>query len=124
VTDTVIARAGIVAKRGLLAASEHLDRLATWLQARNIALASVCAKRQALLVTNEAMPTEWVAERRGDRWYAWLPFGPGAQYSGVAQYGHMGAWINAKDGKILYCETGVSQALSQTEPELKRRSPP
>jgi NAD+ kinase len=37
VTDTLIARAGIVAKRGLLAASEHLDRLATWLQARNIA---------------------------------------------------------------------------------------
>jgi hypothetical protein len=100
------------------------EAVRTPLQARNIALASVCAKRQALLVTNEAMPTEWVAERRGDRWYAWLPFGPGAQYSGVAQYGHMGAWINAKDGKILYCETGVSQALSQTEPELKRRSPP
>jgi NAD+ kinase len=36
VTDTRIARAGIVAKRGLLAASEHLDRLATWLNARDI----------------------------------------------------------------------------------------
>jgi NAD+ kinase len=36
VTDTRIARAGIVAKRGLLAASEHLDRLATWLKQRDI----------------------------------------------------------------------------------------
>jgi NAD+ kinase len=36
VTDTRIARAGIVAKRGLLAASEHLDRLATWLTQRDI----------------------------------------------------------------------------------------
>jgi NAD+ kinase len=36
VTDTPIARAGIVAKRGLLAASEHLDRLVTWLTARQI----------------------------------------------------------------------------------------
>ncbi len=35
-TDTRIARAGIVAKRGLLAASEHLDRLATWLKQRDI----------------------------------------------------------------------------------------
>lgn len=35
-TDTRIARAGIVAKRGLLAASEHLDRLATWLTQRDI----------------------------------------------------------------------------------------
>jgi NAD+ kinase len=36
VTDTRIARAGIVAKRGLLAASEHLDRLASWLKQRDI----------------------------------------------------------------------------------------
>jgi NAD+ kinase len=35
-TDTRIARAGIVAKRGLLAASEHLARLVAWLQARQI----------------------------------------------------------------------------------------
>ena len=35
-TDTRIARAGIVAKRGLLAAAEHIDRLATWLTARDI----------------------------------------------------------------------------------------
>jgi NAD+ kinase len=31
VTATTITRAGIVAKRGLLAASEHLERLASWL---------------------------------------------------------------------------------------------
>jgi NAD+ kinase len=31
-----ITRVGIVAKRGLLAASDHLDRLATWLRERNI----------------------------------------------------------------------------------------
>jgi NAD+ kinase len=37
VTAPSIARVGIVAKRGLLAASEHLDRLAAWLGERNIA---------------------------------------------------------------------------------------
>ena len=31
-----IARVGIVAKRGLLAASEHLDRLADWLRGHGI----------------------------------------------------------------------------------------
>jgi NAD+ kinase len=36
VTDTSITRAGIVAKRGLLAASEHLDRLVAWLKARRV----------------------------------------------------------------------------------------
>jgi NAD+ kinase len=36
VTDTRIARAGIVAKRGLLAASEHLERLVAWLKARDV----------------------------------------------------------------------------------------
>jgi NAD+ kinase len=37
VTDTRVTRAGIVAKHGLSAASEHLERLATWLKARDIA---------------------------------------------------------------------------------------
>jgi hypothetical protein len=66
-----------------------------------------------MLVAHETMPTQWVAERRGERWYAWLPFGPGAQYSGVMKYGHMGAWIDPKDGKVVACENGVSHALDQ-----------
>jgi NAD+ kinase len=37
VTAAPITRAGIVAKRGLLAAAEHLERLATWLGDRHIA---------------------------------------------------------------------------------------
>jgi len=82
-------------------------------QARDIALSSVCAQRQVTLVSNETMPTQWVAERRGDRWYAWLPFGPGAQYAGVSQFGHMGAWINAKDGKVIACENGISGPVGQ-----------
>jgi hypothetical protein len=82
-------------------------------QASDIARSSVCAQRQVMLVSNETMPTQWVAERRGDRWYAWLPFGPGAQYSGVTKYGHMGAWINPKDGKVMACENGVSRAPDQ-----------
>jgi hypothetical protein len=82
-------------------------------QARDIAVSSVCAQRQVLLVANETMPTQWVAERRGDRWYAWLPFGPGARYEGVTNYGHMGAWIDPKDGKVVACENGISRALGQ-----------
>jgi|SoiMethySBSTD1v2_1073268.scaffolds.fasta_scaffold02034_29 NAD+ kinase len=34
--EPTVARVGIVAKRGLRAASEHLDQLASWLRARNI----------------------------------------------------------------------------------------
>jgi len=93
-------------------------------RAKDIALSSVCAKRQVKLDPGETMPTAWLAERRGDRWFAWLPLGPGAQYRGVVQYGHMGAWINAKDGKVLSCEAGRSTPLDQTEPELQRRPPP
>jgi len=66
-----------------------------------------------VLAPNEQMPTEWLAERRGDRWYVWLPFGTGAQYRGIIKYGHMGAWINAKDGKLLYCEGGASRPVGQ-----------
>jgi len=35
-TQTTIARVGIVAKRGLVAAADHLERLGDWLQRRNI----------------------------------------------------------------------------------------
>ncbi len=80
-------------------------------QAKDIARSSACMKREPVLAPNEQMPTEWLAERRGDRWYVWLPFGPGAQYRGIIKYGHMGAWINAKDGKLLYCEGGASRPL-------------
>jgi hypothetical protein len=99
---------GIIAL-SLLVAGCATETVRTPEQAKGIALASVCAKRQVILATNETMPTEWVAERRGDKWYAWLPFGPGAQYSGVTKYGHMGAWINAKDGRIVSCENGASR---------------
>jgi|SRR5579859_2454149 len=80
-------------------------------QAKDIARSSACMKREPVLAPNEQMPTEWLAERRGDRWYVWLPFGKGAQYRGIIKYGHMGAWINAKDGKLLYCEGGASRPL-------------
>lgn len=95
----------------LLVAGCATDVVRTPEQAKAIALSSVCAQRQARLVPNETMPTEWVAERRGDRWYAWLPLGQGAEYPGITQYGHMGAWINPKDGKLLGCENGISDPL-------------
>ena len=80
-------------------------------QAKTIALSSACAKFEPALAQNETMPTEWLAERRGDKWYAWLPFGPGAQFRGGRgqfpnEYGHFGVWIRPKDGTVLYCEHG------------------
>ena len=78
-------------------------------QAKAIALSSPCAKMKPIWAANEQIQTEWLAERRGKRWYAWLPYGPGAQLRGgngqyPAQFGHMGAWIDPRDGKILACE--------------------
>ena len=78
-------------------------------QARTIALASPCSKLTPVLAPNEQPPAEWLAERRGERWYVWLPYGPGAQLRGgngqfPAQFGHMGAWIDPKTGKVLACE--------------------
>jgi hypothetical protein len=105
-------RQGLVAL-SLFVAGCATEAVRTPSQARDIAMSSVCAQRQVMLVTNETMPTQWVAERRGDRWYAWLPFGAGAQYAGVTKYGHMGAWIDPKDGKVLACENGVSHAPGQ-----------
>jgi len=99
-------RKGLIAL-GLLVAGCASEAVRTPEQARSIALSSVCAKGEIVLDPNETAPTEWLAERRGDRWYAWLPSGPGAQYP-VAR-GHKGAWINAKDGKLLYCERGGRQ---------------
>ena len=83
-------------------------------RARGIALASPCAKMTPILAPNEQAPTQWLAERRGERWYAWLPYGPGAQLRGgngqlPAQFGHMGAWIDPKDGKVLACERGGAE---------------
>ena len=83
------------------------DAVTTSEQARTIALASPCAKAPVVLDPGETMPAEWLAEKRGDRWYAWLPSGPGSILP-VAR-GHMGAWINARDGKVLYCERGGRQ---------------
>ncbi|HET7086382.1 MAG TPA: hypothetical protein VFI23_16530 [Rhizomicrobium sp.] len=83
-------------------------------QATAIALSSPCARQKPILAAHEQPATEWLAERRGDRWYAWLPYGPGAQLVGgngqfPAQYGHMGAWIDPKDGKVLACERGGAE---------------
>ena len=83
-------------------------------QARTIALASPCAKLTPVLAPSEQPPTGWLAERRGERWYAWLPYGPGAQLRGgngqfPAQFGHMGAWIDPKTGKVLACERGGAE---------------
>lgn len=94
---------------GLLGASCAKQAVHTPEQAKTIALATICAQYDPVLAPGEQMPTEWQAERRSeDRWYAWLPYGPGAQILPGALhpivYGHMGAWINAKDGRLLYCE--------------------
>jgi hypothetical protein len=83
-------------------------------QVRTIALSSPCAKMTPILAPGEQASTEWLAERRGERWYAWLPYGPGAQLRGgngqfPAQFGHMGAWIDPKDGKVLACERGGAE---------------
>lgn len=83
-------------------------------QARTIALLSPCAQMKPVLAPNEQPPTQWLAERRGERWYAWLPYGPGAQLRGgngqfPAQFGHMGAWIDPKDGTVLACERGGAE---------------
>jgi hypothetical protein len=100
------------------------DSVRTADQAKTIALSSVCAQRTIILAPHETMPTEWLAERRGDRWYAWLPFNPDAQYNGITEYGHMGAWINPKDGKVLVCEAGMSRSKSQAAPFVPLVSPP
>jgi hypothetical protein len=105
-------RQGLIAL-SLLVAGCATEAVRTPEQAKDIAGSSACMKRQPVLAPDETMPTEWLAERRGDRWYVWLPFGPGAQYRGIIKYGHMGAWINAKDGKLLYCEGGASRPLGQ-----------
>jgi hypothetical protein len=97
---------GVVAI-SLLVAGCATEAVRTPQQAKNIALSSPCAKLKVVLDPNETMPTEWLAERRGDRWYVWLPNGLGARFP--EEFGHMGAWINAKDGKLLYCERGRAQ---------------
>lgn len=93
-------------------------------QAKSIALSSVCAQRIANPVPNEIVPTEWTAEQRGNKWYAWLPIGPGAHYAGVTKYGHMGAWIDPKTGKIVSCENGASHAIGRATPPVRISSPP
>jgi hypothetical protein len=99
---------------GLLVAGCAGETVSTPEQAKTIALASPCAKAHPVLSANETMPTQWLAERRGDRWYAWLPYGPGAQIKGgrgqfTDRFGHMGAWIDARDGKVVSCERGGAE---------------
>lgn len=100
---------------GLLVSGCAGEAVRTPEQARTIALSSACAKLKPALAPNETMPMEWLAERRGDKWYAWLPYGAGAQLPGGMgrfpdRYGHFGAWISPKDGTVLYCERGGEQA--------------
>jgi NAD+ kinase len=64
-THTGIARVGIVAKRGLLAAADHLDQLAAWLRDRTIAVvfetdtaALARAGADAPVFSREALPAE------------------------------------------------------------------
>jgi hypothetical protein len=104
---------------GLLVAGCATEAVRTPEQAESIARSSVCAQREVSPVPNETLPTSWLAKRKGDSWYAWLPFGPGAQYPGISKYGHMGAWINAKDGKIISCEGGASRPLGQAAPLIR-----
>lgn len=78
-------------------------------QAKTIARSSPCAQMKPIPAPNEEMVSAWLAERRGEKWYAWLPYGPGAQLRGgngqfTDQFGHMGAWIDAKTGKVVACE--------------------
>ena len=117
------ARAGLIAL-SLLIVGCAMDSVRTPEQAKAIALSSVCAQRLAKPAPKETMPTEWLAERRGDRWYAWLPFGQDAELAGITQYGHMGAWISARDGKILACEAGASRALDHDVPPIRIPAPP
>jgi hypothetical protein len=104
----------VLVAAGLLVAGCATDGVRTPEQARTIALSSPCAKMTPIFAPNEQTPTAWLAERRGDKWYAWLPYGPGAQLRGgngqfPGQYGHMGAWIDPRDGKIVSCERGGAE---------------
>ena len=72
-------------------------------QAKAIALSSGCAKAEVALDVHETMPTEWLAERKGDQWYVWLPHAPSGSISPAGR-ALKSAWINAKDGKIAYCD--------------------
>jgi len=119
-------RTGLVAL-GLLLAGCAGDAVRTPEQAKTIALSSACAGLQPALATNETMPTEWLAERRGGKWYAWLPYGPGAQLRGgmgqfPLEYGHFGAWINPRDGRVLSCERGGE--LAPAPAPLSLQPPP
>ncbi|MBA2589951.1 MAG: hypothetical protein H0U98_15155 [Alphaproteobacteria bacterium] len=88
-------------------------------QARTIALPSSCAKLRPVLAPHETPSNQWLAERRGDKWYAWLPYGLGARLPGgmgplSSAYGHFGAWISPRDGTVLYCERGGEEAADTT----------
>src|SRR3569623_703045 len=85
-----------VAAALLLLAGCATGRVDTAEQATAIALASPCSKLTVDLDPGETMPTVWRAAKRGDKWVAWLPTGPGAKFD--SEYGHMGAWIDAKTG--------------------------
>ena len=86
----------------LLLAACASEAVHTPAQARDIAQASVCAKVQNKLDDGEKMPTEWVVERKEDRWHVFLPQDPSARFHDAAAL--KGAWINAKDGKVVLCE--------------------
>lgn len=87
---------------GLLVAGCASHGVNTPEQAKAIALSSACATADVALDPGETILTEWRAERRGERWYVWLPQGPGTKSpTGKAL---RSAWIDAKDGKVAYCD--------------------
>ena len=75
-------------------------------QAMAIALASECAAAHVNLMQGEIMPTEWVAERTGERWHVWLPPDPNGPDTSKGAW-VKGAWLDAKDGRIDHCELRI-----------------
>jgi NAD+ kinase len=63
-TQTHLTRVGIVAKRGLLAAADHLERLGDWLQRRSITpvfeedTARLAGRSDARVLSRDDLPAE------------------------------------------------------------------
>ncbi len=53
-----------------------------------------------MLDPNETLPTQWVVERKDERWYVWLPHNPDARFQGEGAL--KAAW--ARDGEVASCD--------------------
>jgi hypothetical protein len=82
------------------------DAVRTPQQAMAIALASECAAVPVHLMQGETMPTEWKAQRAGERWHVWLPPASGSPDKTKGAW-LKGAWINARDGQVDHCELRI-----------------